>query len=105
MVTLVEFVARDEVKDEATVTSVDEEEVVDVREASEDVRETGEISPSPASWRCGVSASSEDLELSEALDLARGSGRRAYVNAFGSMSIPVDVLEFRGELWTEDRGV
>lgn len=36
------YVARDEVMDEATVPSAEDAEVVDVRDDSDEVRETGE---------------------------------------------------------------
>lgn len=93
-----EVVARDvEFTYERTVSSVEEDDVVDVKEDSEDVREIG--SPSAPDPRARPSA--DCFDFMEDLGVARGeegSGRRAYVSARGSMSIPAELRDVRGEL-------
>ena len=90
------FVAR-EVADEAIVPSAEDVEVVEVKDDSEEVREAGDISC--ISEGCGVNASREESELTEDRDLVgeEVTGRRAYATALGSISIPPEVLEVRGE--------
>ena len=63
----VDGATRDEVTDDAAVPSIEEEEAVDEKDDSEGVRDTGEISA--ASAASGVSASGEDFDKIEPLDL------------------------------------